>query len=219
VPSLGSGTYPFARLLISSAGLDPDKDVKWLAVGVGPQAALALDRGQIQALSLWDTMQAALEGRGMKFRIVASPAVDNLIGQLLVARKEFLEQHPETAIAIARGIAEATIYAAAYPEATIQNHWKLFPQSEAQKGTLAEKLQDAKRQLNARLDLMIDDDWPRIPFGEITPTNWSATVDAAIKDGTIKNRERMDGGYTNRLIKQINEFDKAEVLQVKFSGD
>ena len=35
VPSLASGSVPFAKALVASVGIDPEKDVKVLAVGVG----------------------------------------------------------------------------------------------------------------------------------------------------------------------------------------
>lgn len=212
VPSVASASYPFARSLVSSAGLNPDTDVKWLAVGVGAQAALALQRGQVQALSIWDTMKASLEGRGMKFTLITAPYQDKLIGQVLVAREDFLEKHPESAIALARGIAEATVFAVAHPDETVHNHWRIYPQSKPQQGSDAEKLADARRELDARVGPMEVKDWPATPYGRIDPERWDATVQAALKEGQITSADKVQTAYTNEFIPKINDFDKAKVL-------
>src|SRR5262245_18572555 len=44
VPSLASGSVPFAKAVAASAGLDPEKDIKFLATGVGAPAAVALQK-------------------------------------------------------------------------------------------------------------------------------------------------------------------------------
>ena len=44
VPALASGSVPFAKALVASVGLDPEKDVKILAVGVGAPGRLALQQ-------------------------------------------------------------------------------------------------------------------------------------------------------------------------------
>src|SRR5438552_1995025 len=46
VPTLASGSVPFTKALVASAGLDPEKDVKFLATGVGSPGALALQTKQ-----------------------------------------------------------------------------------------------------------------------------------------------------------------------------
>lgn len=215
IPSTASASYPFSRAILSSAGLDPDKDVHWLTVGAGAQAALALQRGQIQAMAGWDTMQAAFENRGMKFRDIKAPFVDQLLGQVLVAREDFLKQHPETAVAVARGIAEATVYSLAYPEKTLTNHWKLYPQSRPREGTDAEKMKAGIADLESRLVAMKVADWPKTPYGYIDPASFDKTAELAVKEGQVSGQSAIEGAYTNQWIPEINKFDKARVLAQK----
>src|SRR5207245_2176772 len=63
VSALTSGAVPVARALIASGGMDPDKDVKWLAVGVGAPAAVAITQKSVDAMALWGDFQAGLENR------------------------------------------------------------------------------------------------------------------------------------------------------------
>jgi len=212
VPSMASASYPFARALVVSAGLDPDRDVQWLATGGGPQAALAMQRGQVQALSIWDTMQASLENRGMAFNVVTAPYVDTLIGQVLIAREDFLEKHPETAVAVARGIAKATMYALAKPEEAVRIHWARSALPTRLAEALAEKLADAAKVVVESVALMEVKDWPQKPYGFIAPEKWTATLEAAASQGQITNRDAARSGFTNQWIEAINTFDKAAAV-------
>jgi NitT/TauT family transport system substrate-binding protein len=212
IPSTASASYPFSRAILSSAGINPETDVHWLTVGAGAQAALALQRGQVQALAGWDTMQAAFENRGMKFHNLTAPFVDQLLGQVLIAREDFLEAHPETAVAVARGIAEATVFALDHPEETLKNHWQYYPQSKPREGTDAEKLKAGIADLQSRLSEMKVADWPKTPFGYIDPASFDKTVEIALKEGQIPDAAAAKGAYTNKWIPEINKFDKARVV-------
>ncbi len=212
IPSTASASYPFSRAILSSAGINPETDVHWLTVGAGAQAALALQRGQIQAIAGWDTMQAAFENSGMKFRNISAPFVDQLLGQVLIAREDFLQQHPETAIAIARGIAEATVFALDHPEEALKNHWHYYPQSKPREGSDAEKIKAGIGELQSRLSEMKVADWPKTPYGFIDPASFDKTVEIALKEGQISSASSAKGAYTNQWIPQINTFDKARVL-------
>src|SRR5206468_3887253 len=66
VSALSSGAVPVARAIVSSGGLNPDADVKWLAVGIGGPAALALRQKNIDAMALWGDFQAGLENLGLQ---------------------------------------------------------------------------------------------------------------------------------------------------------
>src|SRR6266540_403432 len=72
-----------AELKGKTAGVDPEKDLKLLAVGVGAPGALALQQKKVDALALWDTLQASLENRGLALRRLDLPMVQDMIGQTL----------------------------------------------------------------------------------------------------------------------------------------
>jgi NitT/TauT family transport system substrate-binding protein len=64
VISLASGSAPYARAFVKAGGLDPAKDVELLPVGVGAQAATALNGGQVDALALYTQAYAVIENAG-----------------------------------------------------------------------------------------------------------------------------------------------------------
>lgn len=57
------------RAVVKQLGLDPDKDVKFLAVGTGTPAIHALQTGRVAALGLWAMIYANFQAQGYKLRI------------------------------------------------------------------------------------------------------------------------------------------------------
>ncbi|WP_164252393.1 ABC transporter substrate-binding protein, partial [Stenotrophomonas maltophilia] len=55
VSDFGATEYPVTRNVLKTLGIDPDADVKWIAVGNGVQAGVALQRDAIDALAYYDT--------------------------------------------------------------------------------------------------------------------------------------------------------------------
>ena len=98
---MASGSVPFAKALVASAGLNPGSEVKLLAVGVGAPAALALQQKRVDALGIWDTMQASLENRGLQFPRITAPFVQDIIGQVIAARDEYLAENGNVAAGFA----------------------------------------------------------------------------------------------------------------------
>lgn len=66
VPAIGSDGHNFARRFLRDAGLDPEKDATFLAVGLGPSALAAFKAGQLDAVMAIEPVQTALEALGGK---------------------------------------------------------------------------------------------------------------------------------------------------------
>src|SRR3989475_4990309 len=123
VSALSSGAVPVARAIVSSGGLNPDADVKWLAVGIGGPAALALRQKNIDAMALWGDFQAGLENLGLQFREITAPLLKDLLRQVVIARDDYLPHHPHVAIALGRGMAKATLLGLPKPPAPLRTPW------------------------------------------------------------------------------------------------
>src|SRR6266511_548965 len=119
VPALASGSVPFTKALVASVGIDPDKDVKILAVGVGAPGRLALQQKQVDALALWDTLQASIENSGLSLRRLDVPMVQDMLGQTIAARHDFIADNAAVLIGFARGVARATLFGVTNPEAAV----------------------------------------------------------------------------------------------------
>ena len=115
VSAPGSSTHNLVKQLLTKAGLDPNKDVSIVGVGVGAGVIAAMKSGQIDAVSNVDPMITKLELDG-DVRIVADTrslkGTQEVWGAplpagCLYAPEEFLRKHPNVALALASAIVRA----------------------------------------------------------------------------------------------------------------
>jgi len=212
VPSLASGSVPFAKALVASVGVDPEKDVKILAVGVGAPGRLALQQKTVDCLALWDTLQASIENSGMPLRRLDLPMVHEMLGQTLATRDDQVTENAAMLIGFARGIAKATVFGLANPEAAVRIHWKMYPQTKPQTGDEAQALKDALNIFNSRFMLQRVDNRPDPRFGIGTPAQWEKLQSIFKEQKFIEGTVPAADLYTAALIDQINKFDRAAIV-------
>ena len=85
VLSLSSGATSVAKAMLRTANFDPEKDVKWLPIGLGPQAAAAIAAKQVDAIAMWDWAYATLENLGYQFRHFETKETSRLLSLMLIA--------------------------------------------------------------------------------------------------------------------------------------
>jgi len=212
VPSLASGSVPFAKALVASVGIDSEKDVKILAVGVGAPGRLALQQKAVDCLALWDTLQASIENSGMQLRRLDLPMVQEMLGQTLATRDDQVTENAAMLVGFARGVAKATVFALANPETAVRIHWKVYPETKPQTGDEAKALKDALNVFNARFMLQRVDNRPDPRFGIGTLAQWeklkSIFKDQKLIEGTVPAADL----YSAALVDQINKFDRAAIV-------
>lgn len=213
VPALASGSVPFAKALVASVGMNPEKDIQLLAVGVGAPGALALQQKKVDALALWDTLQASMENRGIALRRLDLPMVQEMIGQTLASGDGYLAENPDALVGFARGVAKAILFGVSNPEAAVRIHWKAYPQTKPQTGEEAKLLNEAIHVFNARFDLQRVDTRPDKRYGIATAPQWQTLLniyrDQKIVQGSVPAADL----YTDKLIEKINAFDQAAVIR------
>lgn len=115
VSSPGSSTHNLVKQLLTKGGLDPDKDVSVVGVGLGAQAFAAVQSGQVDAISNTDPVITKLQ-QANAIRVIADTrtvkgTVDvwgaPLPAGCLYAPIEFVKQNPHTAQALANAIVRA----------------------------------------------------------------------------------------------------------------
>jgi NitT/TauT family transport system substrate-binding protein len=213
VSALTSGAVPVARALLVSGGLDPDKDVKWLAVGVGAPAAVAVTQKSVDAMALWVDFQAGLENRGLQFQEITAPFMKDLPGQVVVTRDDFLADHPDVAVGFARGLAKATLFGLTNPEAAIRIHWRLYPQTRPQAVDETRALKDARHVFNARFETQRVDNREDKRWGASSPAQWAGLKVLYREQQLIQGAVDVNEVFTNQLIDEINYFDQPAVIR------
>src|SRR5690606_36354085 len=132
VQDLSSGPTQLATASLRQAGLDPDNDVTFVAVGTGSSALVALPRGRADALMLYDSLYAAIETSAeVELRYLAAEGIEDLFATTIVAPREFVEENPDIVAGFGRAWAKADVWAQTNPEAAIQIMWQLYPNSKA----------------------------------------------------------------------------------------
>jgi NitT/TauT family transport system substrate-binding protein len=212
VLSLSSGAVPVSKAMLRAIGFDPEKDVKWLPVGIGAQAVNALKSNQVDAMGYWDWGYAILENAGLQFRHFGTPETDKLLSIMLIGNEDWVKANPEATVKMAQGIAKAALFTITNPEAAVRIHWQKYPASKPTNVPEEQALKDAVHVLQARLEKykIANREVPR--WGAFLPAEWQATQDFFFDTGLIPKKLDVSTYYTNRFIDPINDFDQAAII-------
>jgi len=213
VLSLSSGATAVAKAMLRSVNFDPEKEVKWLPVGLGPQAANALSSKQVDAIAMWDWAYATLENLGFQFRHFETPQTASLLSLMLITNDAFLNANRTAAVSFAQGIAKGALFALTNPEAAVRIHWAMYPASKPINIPEDQALREAVHVLQARLNKYRVDHRKDPRFGAFLPDEWLATQGFFYDVGMIKAKPDVSSYYTNDLIDQVNAFDRAAVIR------
>lgn len=213
IQTVGGGPYVLFRAMIEHAGLDPDKDVKYLTTGLGGPAGEAIRTGKVDALALWDAQYAALENKmNLKFRALPSPlSLDFPHCQFCL--DSYAKENPNIVIGLNRGIAKATLFSMTNPEAAVRIFWKMYPEGKAVGVDEATALKQDLKVLNMRLEAMRTDNTKSKKWGGITCEEVEGYAKVLQKAGQLKKALPCDEYYNGSFIDEINNFDKEKVIQ------
>jgi NitT/TauT family transport system substrate-binding protein len=210
VIAMSTGAVPYGRQMLQSARIDPDKDVQWLPIGEGAQAALALRRGDAAAWFAWDTAVAQVEAQGTRLVHIKPPYFDDLIGNVIVVHEDFLATHKETAAKVLRCIARATVFGLTNPDKTIRVHWQYYPSTKPE-GDEAEALKKARIVFQSRFSgYQVP---PNVKWGENVESQWRGVARLMQAEGLLPPDYDVASSYTNELINAVNDFDARAVVE------
>jgi len=209
VSGFGMAEYPIGQTLMRLAGVDPEKEVSWLAVGEGVTAGLALQRGEADALFYFDTGFGTIESAGIKLRYLPiPPGVPQIGGVFFSTHRDMLRDHRDRAIGFARAAARAQIFIQENPEAAAYLFLQMFPEA-APKGVSIDKQVSAiMSSIVKRAPFYSPFDKSITKWGYIKESEWFDEIKFAGLEGKINNPSAM---YTNDLIDDINRFDAESI--------
>ena len=117
--SLATGVYYNARVTLQNAGLDPDKDVTFVTIA-SPAAQLdALNKGDVDALSIIDVSVGTFENSGTQLRLFQPTGPMAWQWNLVVANTDFMAAHPDAVAGVCKAIQEAEVFVHANPAAAL----------------------------------------------------------------------------------------------------
>lgn len=211
--SLGTSNMLLSNGILHTAGLTADTDFQNLAVGTGAGALQALQSGQVDALSLWDTEYAAMEAKGVKLRYFTIPDVEKLFSTTYFSTPDFIAEHPEQAAGFGRAMAKATLFTATNPEAALTMMYEDYPETRIAGTSEADQLATDLVALERRITLLTaEDPAGNKDFGSYDPTAVQAWVDFATTSGIITAAIDPDTVYSDELVEKYNDFDADAVI-------
>lgn len=219
ISSFGSAANIYAVSYVKESGLDPEKDVTIIPVGMGAAAANALKTGQVDALAFWTMAFAAMENAGYKLRYLENPECFQKLWTQghVITEKAYKERH-KPMIGFSRAVARAGLFAITNPEATVKIWYKVNPELKP-RGTEAEVMKKFKDELHV---LEVNNMSTRIDNRRVKKWGWVDRADyEAIQDyfysvGYLKKKlgiEKLDGCYADKeFFEQVNNFDHQKVV-------
>lgn len=212
VTTMGSAAVIVARALVANAGLNPDTDVRIVAIGQAGQAAAMVRGKQIDSLSQFDTAYAMIESTGVKLRYMDKSLIEHFPSNGLFALESTLTGRRAEAVGLARAVAKGTVFVIENPEAAVRLFFEAYPQlkptgmddAAARAGSLA--------QLRALLHVFPLEQSNVKRWGESSLPNYDAYVDFLVKWGVAKQKVPAADLVTNDLIDDVNKFDAAAIV-------
>jgi NitT/TauT family transport system substrate-binding protein len=212
VGSLGWST-PTASML-KDVGL-PEGTYQRVPVGVGGPAFLALRRGDIDALNLFDIQHAMLEQTGAKIRrLPVTPRYAGFMANGFAAHDDTIKDQPGLLIAFARAVAKATVACEVNKPACIKSFWNVYPSLKPTTIPEDEAMKSAIAVLDARYSKFTSfPEGLNGKFGVYAPGNIQSVIDTLFDSGAISTKEiKEQSVFTNELIDEINKFDRNTVI-------
>jgi NitT/TauT family transport system substrate-binding protein len=124
--SFGSQASYLLKLMLTNAGLDPDDAIP-ISTGVGAQALLALQNGQVDGLIYWASMLASFQNKDPDLEILRDPAIAKMPDFSLATTKGIIDQQPEMVEEITRGMVKTMVFSDANPDCARRLMWKYYP--------------------------------------------------------------------------------------------
>jgi NitT/TauT family transport system substrate-binding protein len=217
VVSLATGGVLYYKSFLRANGMDPDKDVNLVSVGMGAAPVEALKSGKVQGLLYWAAAQATFENAGLKLRHLRDPAWRNYPDISLATTQRIIDSDPKMVEAIARGIAKGTLFAFTNPDCARRVHWSRWPGT---KPTGADEATLVKWDMNnqaAQLDSMKaahEMNGGKL-FGRATPEAYARNQDFLFDNKLIDKKIPPEQYIVNipGFFEKINNFDHNAVRQ------
>lgn len=213
VTALGSAGTTYGKAYIRSGGLDPDKDVTFIPIGAGPQAATAIRQNVVDAIVFWDAAVTRFELSGIPLRAIKlDEKLERLPDVSILARNDVIKKNPKMLIGFARAVSKALDFTLANPAAAVLITWKMYPESRAKEAdpqkALAQGLKISQLRMagwtnpktKGKNGLFIEEDWKNLG-------------DFLLREKQITREVPTSRMYTNEFINDINNYDRAAIIK------
>jgi ABC-type nitrate/sulfonate/bicarbonate transport system substrate-binding protein len=212
VQSMGSAGTTFARAFVHDAGLDAQKDITFLPIGLGAQAITSVRQKLVDAVVFWDAALAKFAFSGLKLREIPAPEQLRTLPDVgLLARSELIEKNPKMLAGVARAIAKGYDFTMANPEAAVLITWKAYPEARSKNPDPTEAVREGIAVSQGRMAIWNS---PKVgdKHGLFLKPDWERLVQFLADQKVLPETMPADRVFTNDLIDTINHYDRAAVV-------
>jgi len=202
---LTRGDLPLLRVQLQRAGLDPQRDTQFVALGPTMSVhAQALKEGRVQALNLSWNNTVSVEAAGVKLKCITCDSQElQLASETTVVTDPVFERDRRYVIGLGRAMAKATLFAETNPEAAIAIMKKVAPQEHTDPAFTRTFFNAAlvimKPRRPGKYGLHDVGGWERLQEFMATPSEGQATG--------LKTKVDVKQLVTNELVDEFNKFD------------
>ncbi len=212
VQSMGSAGTTFAKAFVKEAGLDPQKDISFLPIGLGAQAVTSVRQKLVDGVIFWDAALAKLAFSGLKLREVPAPERLRTLPDVgLLARTDMIEKNPKMLIGIARALAKGYDFSMANPEAAVLVTWKSYPEARSKNPDPAQAIAEGIAVNQGRLAIW-NSQKVGAKHGLFVEADWQGLLQFLKDQGAMPDTPPIDRVFTNQFIDQINTYDRAGII-------
>ncbi|WP_342324780.1 ABC transporter substrate-binding protein [Kosakonia sp. BYX6] len=210
VGSLTWGTIPGSRAALREAGLEPGKNVEFVAVGSLGSGFQVLRSKQVDALNFNSSWGDIFEFTGTKIRRIAYPDVfQETPGNGFIAHIDTFTQQPDLIRRFGRAYTEAQYVCEINPDFCVRAFWRQHPESKPADAD-GKGLSDARTLLIRRLErtLYRADGTRRVP-GEYDVAVIRRAINAMAAAGEYPRGDvPVERIFSNQFVSAFNDFDK-----------
>lgn len=206
---LTRGDLPLLRAQLQRAGLDPQRDVNFVALGQNMAVhAEALRESRVQALNISWNNTVGVEAAGVKLKCITCDSQElQLASETTVAPDTVFDRDRRYLIGLGRAMAKATLFAETNPQAAIAIMKKVAPQEHTDalfvRTFFTAALAIMKARQPGKYGLSDLGSWDRLQDYMVTASEIHATG--------LKIKVDVKQLVTNELVNEFNTFDAAAV--------
>ena len=205
---LTRGDLPLLRAQLQRAGLNPARDVTFVALGPTMSVhALSLKDGKVQALNLSWNNTVSVEAAGGKLKCITCDSEElALASETTVATDAVFKQDRRYVVGLGRAMAKATLFAETNPDAAIAIMKKVVPQEHTDpaftKTFFSAALVIMKPRQAGKYGLSDVGGWDRLQNFMSVPTEGATGMTTKVDVKQL---------VTNELVGEMNNFDAEAV--------
>lgn len=214
----GDGGIAQLQLMYTELGL-PTSDINFIAVGDSGVAGTALANGSVDCYVTFDAQAGRIEAVGFPLRYLPLPPNFAKLGSgWFGTRKKELKEDRKNVVGFCRALAKSTLFAYTNFDRAVDIHWALHPDSKPKTKTEEE----SRREIEV-INRQRRQNWIRRPddpdqrWGASSVDEWKAFIAITAKTTNNPQLPQQVGDpnnvFTNELIDEVNQFDKAAVIK------